>query len=488
MASLDEVSLEAELEENEKSLQEFGELFEDILTLIIREEYVCKLANHYKQLAKKPMLLDGVNDTKLTKDIELQTNTVSTRNRETVNEIKTSLDEVLQLLKHKLDIESDLPGRFLPIGSTHSGTDITSSTDFDYIYELSTTGVETNATTEPNKYTISKGDISTIDPNPLSLYERFAVELKKHLDSITLPESLTFGGFAQPDFSGIRYCEPAVSSLLRWQRGSNTEIYDVPVDITPGYLLPSDETEVVEQIKLKLRDLQFNEQDIEDFDIESKLHLVPVQPESGQWHLTTAVLEKSVLEHLSLSCPAATDAIRECKVINKSLVSAIAQYYCEENILDIEVKNVVQWLTNAINCYKANIGRAHLDKVTELKACLQDILCTAHVLLDKDTAQDFCEFISKDPLAINSCSIKFSVLNSLSEGIYNSSPDERCKKLIKKVLNALGSGNGLAEHTLLRESRISQFTVACYCANQKLELCLAAQSIINYITCHAMSD
>ena len=487
MASLDEVSLE-ELEENEKSLQQLGEHFEEILRLIKHEDYICKLANHYKQLAKKPMLLEGVNDTILTKDIELQTNTVSTRNRDTVNEIKTSLDEVLQLLEHKLDEESDLPGKFLPIGSTHSGTDITSAADFDYIYELSTTGIVTKATTEPNKYTISKSGISKIDIDPLSLYEKFAVELKKHLDSITLPKSLTFGGFAQPNFSGIRYCEPAVSSLLRWQKKSDTEIYDVPVDITPGYLFRSQETEIVEQIKSKLEDLKLKKQDIEDLDIESKLHLVPVQPESGQWHLTTAVLEKAVLEHLAHSLPAATDAIRECKVINKSLVSAIAQYYCKENILDIEVKNVVQWLTNAISCYKTNIDTVHRDKAIELKECLQDILCSAHVLLDKDTAQSFCEFISKDPLAINSCSIKFSVLNSVSEGIYNHSPDQSCKKLIQKVLNSFGSGNGLADHTLLRESRISQFTVACYCANQKLQLCLAAQSIINYSICHAVSD
>jgi hypothetical protein len=473
--------LKAALEANEGELHQLEEQFDEICLLITNEDYIRTVTERNKRLSKEDIDIDNINNESPIHNLTLDTwSEVAKRELEIADKIQAVLNEVLIKVAEKLRQDSDLPGKFLPIGSTHSGTGVSTTTDFDYIYQLSVGQITLiSFADEVNKYAI-KSNSSIIEP--LSLYMRFADELKKHLSSVQLPDCLDFGGFAQPDFSGVRYSEPAVTIALRWKSDIDSQVWNVPVDITPAYLIPAKETNIVNKVRAKLISLKFHEEDIDGFDIESKLHLVPVQPEGGLWYLTTAVLETSVLKHLADSLPAITDAIKECKRINESLVSAIADYYCREIIPDAEVLEIVEWLVHAIESYRSSSGTEEdPDIVYELREILQDILCCAHVLLPKIEGDTFCELTAKEPLAINSCSIKFHVLNCLLQESLNVNLAETRVELIRNVLQALGTGDGLADHTFLLDSRISQFTVACYCANQKSELCVTARGIIRLI-------
>ena len=388
--------------------------------------------------------------------------------------ISEVLKELLLELQEKLSKVPGLAGRFHPIGSTPSGTGLSKSTDFDYIYELTSKAIRVELIDKSYKCTVySLGE----ELKPLETYEAFAKTLNSLLLDIKLPGRLRFGGFAKPNYSGIRLCEPAVTTLLQWKDDTVDDFYDIPVDITVGFRIPTENKKIVKQVRDTLHDRFGKKLDIGIEEIKSGIHLVPVNPEDGKWYMSTAVFETRLLQQLTSDHPAKS-AIQTCKQVNQFLVEAINTYL--KPSIDEEISEFKDWLNASLNFHK-DLVNSENSEASELEAILREILPIAHILLSKENGETFGETCTKNPLAVNSSAIKYQTFNLLN-GNTNLHTAETLQRL---VLETFSAGDGLIDHTFLGSHgcyKIHQFTVACYCTKQRIKLYCTAQAILREIS------
>ena len=394
------------------------------------------------------------------------------RDRDITSKISEDLNALLFELKDKFG-ESGLVGSFHPIGSTPSGTGLSKSTDFDYIYELSRADIRVEFVDKSHKCIVHRDGAEV---KPQQIYDEFKTKLDSlFLDKhVKLPGGLRFGGFAKPNYSGIRLCEPAVTTLLQWkdEAAADAPLYDVPVDITVGFRLPSDQEEIAQHVQDKIIYLFNRKLDI-NIDIKPGIHLVPVSPEDGKWYMSTAVLETKLLKELPEEHSAKL-AIQKCKQVNQLLVEAL------KPSIDEEISAFINWLRSSLLFH----NNSDNFKSSKLESVLREILSIAHVLLSKEQGEIFGETCTKSPLAINSSAIKYQTFNLLN-GNNNTHTTHTARKLQLSVLDTFCTGDGLIDHTFLGSKgcyKIHQFTVACYCAKQKIELYCAAQAILREIS------
>ena len=189
--------------------------------------------------------------------------------------------------------------------------------------------------------------------------------------------------------------------------------------------------------------------------------------------MSTAVLETRLLKDLPDDHPAKL-AIQKCKHVNQSLVKAIT--LLEPNI-DEDISEFIDWLSDSLRFH----NNSDNFKASKLESILREILSIAHVLLSKEKGETFGETCTKSPLAINSSAIKYQTFN-----LWNRNNNTHTARTLQRiVLDKFCTGDGLIDHTFLGSKgcyKIHQFTVACYCAKQKIELYCASQAILREIS------
>ena len=230
---------------------------------------------------------------------------------------------VLQLYKVIATLEEGLldkfGGRFLPDGSATDGTKVGALDEFDYLYEIRKYNprhlkFERHMTDKHNiSYRIYHQDIEL---SPTAIYNEFADAVTEVLKSIALDDSTRHAGFGSPRFCGIRFSEPAITLLFLVEQDL------VSVDMAPGIRLPfREESQYKIQIEEKIAPLR-RENSMTPFDLNKKLHLVPIFSEDNKWYVSSSCLEAHILHLLSEKSPLKV-SIKQAKVIRNERIHAI---------------------------------------------------------------------------------------------------------------------------------------------------------------------
>ncbi len=209
------------------------------------------------------------------------------------SEITDAIKNLCDILRYELNKRTDFRGDLHQIGSYVDGIKVARVFDFDFLYIIEDKDVEVRADEEQGLYRVFRGGVEV---KPRQLNSTLADCMDKIMSDISLPWPLEHGGYAGPEYSGIRFNGPAVSLQLFDKRGGEN-VRLIPLDITPVFPLPETIRES-ECVRGKIKNIsQHNRMPLLLTGDVQKLYVVS-HPLKNVWQPTTAYMESLIIRDL----------------------------------------------------------------------------------------------------------------------------------------------------------------------------------------------
>ncbi len=302
------------------------------------------------------------------------------------------------LLKHICDVTTEnggfpFTGCVKNIGSSWDGSKLHKVDEVDLLFVLSRSQIEV----EESDSTIIVSWCNKVY-KPRNIVEHFADSLEKVL-AASQPEKLQHGGYAAPEFSGVRLCGPAVTVLYKARNEENGVKGDtVSVDITLAVPLSclrcagSLQSALKEWNKKKLSEVN------EPFNCCLDLHAVP-NTANDRWQLSSALFEAELLNILG-----SQSTVRKAYLLLKALLHRVDKKAVHENIFGINAIELKEGSTLLSDKLLANIHDKSLSR-DQLNRCMR----YGHTLLPKDKCVLHGE-LEKEHISINNAASKHILL------------------------------------------------------------------------------
>ena len=395
------------------------------------------------------------------------------------------------LLKHIRDVtienESFLfEGRVEKIGSSWDGSKLHQIDEVDMLFVLSKKQIEIVET--DNTITVKWcGKVY----KPHELVEHFADSLERVLSGAQ-PTCLQHGGYAAPEFSGVRLCGPAVTVLYQTIDHDSTQAQDasenvvnMSVDITLA--VPLSRLECAGALESALE--EWKEKKLkhvnEPISCCSDLHAVP-NTASDRWQLSSALFESELLNQLG-----SESTVRKSYLLLKALLHRIDKRALEDNIYgisEVEVRERSRKLCEKLLSDIVNkaLCRDHLNR------CMR----YGHTLLPKDKCVLHGE-LEKDHVSVNKAAAKHILLDEAQPSDFEVKhlKSEQMFLLMKQVIEKLLTSEVFVKHALqenlvghnLHSPEISKFSfrkfIVCKCEELAVKLQCCYRMVLSHCLC-----
>ncbi len=309
------------------------------------------------------------------------------------------------------------------IGSSWDGSKLHQIDEVDLLFVLNGSEIQVRNTGETFSVLLS-GKLF----EPRELVEQFADSLDDVL-AINPPDNLYHGGYASPEYSGVRLCGPAVTVLYQTREKSC-----ISLDITmcvPLSNIHMFQTPLDDWVKIKLSCLN-------EPCSWPGLHAVP-NVTHNRWQLSSALFEAELLNRLE-----SNSTVRKAYLRLKALLDWVDKHAVQTNMFGI---SGLQMDDKSMKLGAKLVAFIKSNKVCKgnLKRCMR----YGHMLLSMQEAFEYSE-VGKEDITINKAAAKHFLLTEAQPRDFqdNHQNAERIVQLMKRFIERIGSPDPCVEHAL----------------------------------------
>ncbi len=314
-----------------------------------------------------------------------------------------------------LIVNSNFPcsGHIRKIGSCWDGSKAGNLDEVDVLFVLDRstcdlTDVRYDESTHTYDFKLVHTLASCSTPNGRGISVRDFVDLfAKHLDRVLSENPCTElfegGGYAAPDYSGVRINGPAVTILFQWKGDTSYSKGPgiISVDVTPAIPISclKENTPAHEQKHLdawidEVASSLHNQPVKEDL----QYHLVPL-PVTNAWQPSTAWAESEILHELDSTC-----LLKYTFRITKLLIAKILNHCKEQKLFNLTENKIPE-----VDRLRKYLSHYHEKNEGISRDFLNGCMRYAHIMLS-ETERQYHHEMTKQAVSVNTTAVKHILL------------------------------------------------------------------------------
>ncbi len=362
-------------------------------------------------------------------------------------------------------------GALAQIGSFYDGSKTGRLNEMDCLYVIDESNVIVKQVTDTQGQFEIWLDERKIKPREINLLLMTA--LADSLCELALPEGWGHGGYASPEFGGVRCNGPAVTAMFR-TRGEDHMSLDVSVTVPLTSQLqkksgfPESLKEQCQGLEKRVSHIQ---RELKRTQISADLHLIGNLPDNT-WQPTTALAEAEILRVLNPEF-----SLKRALEICKATVSMQQKWYeehathCDRTVeIDSAVDVPPKKRMRSSGDHHREVVLRELKKYvdtdsvrkSELRHKLNLDLQYQHIWLSPADRKDFKEVL-KGEASINTAAIKHILLRAACQmkGAFSKASSTNTDRLIRAVFEDLASSESvLTPHALIDGAVLPKFSIS----------------------------
>ncbi len=344
-------------------------------------------------------------------------------------------------------------GSLAHIGSCWDGSKIGRMNEMDCLFVMDVPGLTVN------KQSRHSGEYQVLingqEIRPRNFNVLLANCLERTVLEIPLPPSIQHGGYATPDFSGLRFNGPASTALFLYNPDDEPE-FPISLDVTPAFPVAMDSAERSQLINHIGRIIQENKR---TQIIINGPHVVP-DILNDTWKLSTAQVEADILKELLHVCPQRV-ALARCKALF---------YHLEKQNTELTVFNTLvnqrqPMIVANLRKYMTTTDRRKRQK---MRKDLNTRMRYEHIQIPPGQRSEFHE-TNKTGLSVNTAAVKHIILQYALgvKGAFSEEQDSVSRNMMHTVLTQLSDNRSpFITHAFL-DAPISKYSVLPCMADSK---------------------
>ena len=362
-------------------------------------------------------------------------------------------------------------GRIKKIGSCWDGSKIGHLDEIDTLFILDETEIKIRQ--NGDGFSFQVGFATQNECYTASQFvEHFANSINEVLLNYELPSTLAHGGYAAPEYSGVRMNGPAVTLLFSvTQDAGGMKTGDmVTVDITlavPFSCLryDSDLGDLCHYLAswVEERVAYVDYKPIGDLD---GPYLVLNHRNDG-WQPSTAAAESDILHELDNEAP-----LKQTYRMTKSLVHMVKQHEAFKSLFCgvVHMEDEKNTLGRHLDLYRNNV-----DQLNGYRQQLNSCMAYGHILIPWNMKKDYHEQ-EKQPIAVNTTALKHVMFGLAKENDYKPQvlKAERVfqlmKEALKKFLLCSGERPLFVKHSVTNFPEIAKFSLLADTVDEAAEM------------------
>ncbi len=361
-------------------------------------------------------------------------------------------------------------GSLFQIGSFYDGSKTGRLNEMDCLYVVSESDVVVQ------QIQSSRGHfrvyVKGTKVKPREINQKLIVAMRETLSEITLPDGWTHGGYASPEFCGVRCNGPAVTAMF-----SNNEETDISLDVSIAFPLSDrlqEELDFPGQLKDHCQSLT-----VTVSDIQSEVHRTAIAPTDlhligniidNTWQPTTALAEAEILRILDIDC-----SVKGTLDICKALSSKQQKWYEANNTYSEKLTGVENYAIPArmrrvstntkreltlenLNTYR----KTDPGNKENLRDKLNVEMAFQHIWLSSTDRQDYKEVL-KAEASINTAAIKHIILKTALQmkGTFSGHNKTHRDCLVRAVFEELSDPTSVyIPHAILGGVQLPKFSLS----------------------------
>ncbi len=362
------------------------------------------------------------------------------------------MQDLRDILRLELNKQFGFRGDLHQIGSSVDGIKVGRVFDFDFLYIIEDQDVEVRADEQQGLYRVFRGGVEI---RPRQLNSTLADCMDKIMSDISLPWPLEHGGYAGPDYSGIRFNGPAVTLQIVDKRESvNRRV--IPLDITPVFLLP-ETCQESKDVKGKIKNILQKHGILYLFHRDAEQVYVVSHPIKNLWQPTTAYVESHIIKALGKYSP-----VKIALQLTKALL-----YYQQHKRHPHGLPTRSDDRAFIIVALKRCAERADERDTEAYGHQLNTKMRYQHIYLSPE-ARAKCNEVSKSHISVNTAAIKHVILAHAAEieGSYRGACGNEIYRITLELIRAayreLASTESLNVNHAFLPLKISKFSILPY--------------------------
>ncbi len=374
------------------------------------------------------------------------------------------------------------PGHLLEIGSSKYSDETEVPKVLDYLYIIRC-NAQVLADEQQGLYRVFRGLAGT-EIRPWELIAHLADCVDKIMSEICLPCPLQHGGYASPDYSGVRINGPVISVSIQYPRMVGYR--EIPLQITPAFLLQTSCEEYkyvqgrIERIQVGNLNHRLKSPYSRDFRLD--VHVVP-HPLKNMWQPSTAYVEYQITKQLSGFLP-----LGKAFAFARTLMGHQEKHRQWGHLPTNSPSDESVSITHALERY-SQITDEREKNTYRLQ--LNTKMRYQHIYLPPEERSKFRE-VSKSAISVNTATLEHIIWSSAIE---TSSPFSSCsrdwelrktkitRQLVRDVYKELANTESLSVCHALLPLTLSKFSVLPSSLDEATQLVNTVQG-----ECAAMLD
>ena len=388
-------------------------------------------------------------------------------------------------------------GNLFQIGSFYDGSKTGRLNEMDCLYVVSDSDVVVR------KMISNRGHfrvyIKDTEVKPREINQKLILAMRETLSEMILPDGWTHGGYASPEFCGVRCNGPAVTAMF-----SNKDENHISLDISVAFPL-NDRIQEAPDFPGHLQD-HCRSLTVTVSDIQSGVHRTAIAPADlhlignmvdNTWQPTTALAEAEILRILDTDC-----SVKGAVDICKALSSKQQKWYESNNTFSeklVEDENYEIIYARARQPYTATKREITLEKLNtymktdpvnteKLRDKLNNDMAFQHIWLSSTDRQDYKEVLKADA-SINTAAIKHIILKTALQMKCAFSGYNKTYKdcLVRAVFEELSDSSSVyTPHAILGGVELPKFSLSVNLSHIKDEMVRDLQEQCRLILDHGL--
>ncbi len=348
-------------------------------------------------------------------------------------------------------------GRLSQIGSFYDGSKTGRLNEMDCVYVVSEDFEIQPVATDARQFRIW---VRGKEVKPRKLNESLITAMQRTLSEKVLPGKWKHGGYASPEFSGVRCNGPAITAMFCNENESHISLdMSIAFQITSQIQQKGDFPSRLRDVCRSLADsVEHIQGELPRTQISTNLHLIGNLVDDT-WQPTTALAEAEILRVLNTEC-----SVKRALEICKAIASKLQGWYEENNTYSERLQSGTEQVMAELQRYSSG------DK--DLRHRLNTLMPYYHVWLSSKDRKGLKEVL-KSEAQINTAAIKQIILKTAlkMKGAF-SKPSGSCRDhLIKAVFEELASpASFTTPHALMDGAEIQKFSIAVTLSHVKQEV------------------
>ncbi len=377
-------------------------------------------------------------------------------------------------------------GTLAQVGSFYDGSKTGRLNEMDCLYIVNDSDVVVQQ--------VCKGHFSVcvngIAVKPRELNKNLIAAMRETLSEMALPDGWTHGGYASPDYCGVRCNGPAVTAMF-----CNKDENHISLDVSIAFPLTS-QLQRNAEFPPHLRDncqilsdtVRLIQSELTSTQISTDIHLIGNLVDDT-WQQTTALAEAKILRALRPDF-SVKRALEICKVI----ASKLQKWYNEDCVVGLLNDNgermsrrqpelrpegdrhlILRTLHQYMRISKANKAQLHEH--------LNRNMTYQHIWLSSSEREEYKEVL-KAEASVNAAAMKHVILKSALQisGAFSGQNNTCTEMLVRAVFEELSDhGSFTAPHAFLCGTELLKFSLSVHLSSTKYDVARDLQKLCQVI-------